>query len=175
MQARANEICSADFIADALWSRRRFRTFNVIDNCNREVLKTRSTRGAGNAHRARCVPRQACGIRGSKSPVAPRGAAGLAVCAGAEDALSGVLQAAREDLERDQNLRSFNTTTSPLDPTGSRHLLGSWASRADRLISARSGLSEVARCYVCADPWKCGALLSSISGQCVALPSVPTS
>jgi putative transposase len=36
---RANEVWSADFMADALWSGRRFRTFNVIDDYNREVLK----------------------------------------------------------------------------------------------------------------------------------------
>lgn len=37
--ARPNEIWSADFMADALWSGRRFRTFNVIDDFNREALK----------------------------------------------------------------------------------------------------------------------------------------
>jgi putative transposase len=36
---RANEVWSADFMADALWSGRRFRTFNVIDDFNREALK----------------------------------------------------------------------------------------------------------------------------------------
>jgi hypothetical protein len=61
MQARANEICSADFIADALWSGRRFRTFNVIDNCNREVLKTRSTRAC--RQRASCALRAAASLR----------------------------------------------------------------------------------------------------------------
>ena len=36
---RANEVWSADFMADALWSGRRFRTLNVIDDFNREVLR----------------------------------------------------------------------------------------------------------------------------------------
>jgi putative transposase len=35
---RPNEIWSADFVSDALWSGRRFRTFNVIDDFNREAL-----------------------------------------------------------------------------------------------------------------------------------------
>jgi putative transposase len=37
--AQPNEIWSADFMADALWSGRRFRTFNVIDDYNREALR----------------------------------------------------------------------------------------------------------------------------------------
>jgi putative transposase len=37
--ARPNEIWSADFMSDALWSGRRFRTFNVIDDCAREALR----------------------------------------------------------------------------------------------------------------------------------------
>jgi putative transposase len=44
--------CSADFMSDALWGDRRFRTFNVVDDFNRELLAirsglqlTRSTRG----------------------------------------------------------------------------------------------------------------------------------
>jgi putative transposase len=36
---RSNETWSADFMSDALWSGRRFRTFNVIDDYNREALK----------------------------------------------------------------------------------------------------------------------------------------
>jgi putative transposase len=36
---RANEVWSADFMSDALWSGRRFRTFNVIDDFNREALR----------------------------------------------------------------------------------------------------------------------------------------
>lgn len=36
--SRANEVWSADFMSDALWSGRRFRTFNVIDDFNRQVL-----------------------------------------------------------------------------------------------------------------------------------------
>jgi transposase InsO family protein len=36
---RPNEVWSADFMSDALWSGRRFRTFNVIDDFNREALR----------------------------------------------------------------------------------------------------------------------------------------
>jgi putative transposase len=36
---RPNEVWSADFMSDALWSGRRLRTFNVIDDYNREVLR----------------------------------------------------------------------------------------------------------------------------------------
>jgi putative transposase len=39
LPARPNETWSADFMADALWSGRRFRTFNVIDDFNRESLR----------------------------------------------------------------------------------------------------------------------------------------
>src|SRR3954467_13843596 len=35
---RPNEVRSADFMSDALWSGRRFRTFNVMDDFNRESL-----------------------------------------------------------------------------------------------------------------------------------------
>jgi putative transposase len=35
---RPNEMWSADFMSDALWSGRRFRTFNVLDDFNRESL-----------------------------------------------------------------------------------------------------------------------------------------
>jgi putative transposase len=35
---RPNEVWSADFMSDALWSGRRFRTFNVLDDFNRESL-----------------------------------------------------------------------------------------------------------------------------------------
>jgi putative transposase len=36
---RPNEVWSVDFMSDARWSSRRFRTFNVIDDFNREVLR----------------------------------------------------------------------------------------------------------------------------------------
>lgn len=36
---RPNQGCSCDFMSDALWSGRRFRTFNVIDEYNREALR----------------------------------------------------------------------------------------------------------------------------------------
>lgn len=39
LTARPNETWSADFMADALWSGRRFRTFNVIDDFSREALR----------------------------------------------------------------------------------------------------------------------------------------
>jgi putative transposase len=37
--AQPKEVWSSDFMSDALWSGRRFRTFNVIDDFNREVLR----------------------------------------------------------------------------------------------------------------------------------------
>jgi putative transposase len=37
--AKPNETWSADFMSDALWSGRRFGTFNVIDDCAREALR----------------------------------------------------------------------------------------------------------------------------------------
>ena len=36
--AAMNECWSADFMSDALWDGRRFRTFNVVDDFNREAL-----------------------------------------------------------------------------------------------------------------------------------------
>ena len=36
--AEANHCWSADFMSDALWDGRRFRTFNVVDDYNREAL-----------------------------------------------------------------------------------------------------------------------------------------
>lgn len=37
--AQPNEVWSVDFMSDALWSGRRFRTFNVLDDFNREALR----------------------------------------------------------------------------------------------------------------------------------------
>lgn len=34
----ANQVWSADFVSDSLYSSKRFRTFNIIDDCNREVV-----------------------------------------------------------------------------------------------------------------------------------------
>lgn len=39
LPATPNQTWSADFMADALWNGRRFRTFNVIDDFNREALR----------------------------------------------------------------------------------------------------------------------------------------
>lgn len=36
--ARINQSLSIDFMSDALWCGRRFRTFNAVDDCNREAL-----------------------------------------------------------------------------------------------------------------------------------------
>lgn len=33
-----NQVWSADFMSDSLYAGNRFRTFNVIDDCNREIL-----------------------------------------------------------------------------------------------------------------------------------------
>lgn len=38
VSAAVNECWSADFTSDALWCGRRFRTFNVVDDYNREAL-----------------------------------------------------------------------------------------------------------------------------------------
>ncbi len=35
---KANQVWSADFMSDSLYAGKRFRTFNVIDDCNRVVL-----------------------------------------------------------------------------------------------------------------------------------------
>jgi transposase InsO family protein len=37
--AGPNEVWSMDFMSDALWSGRRFRTFNVLDDFAREALR----------------------------------------------------------------------------------------------------------------------------------------
>ena len=39
MPATPSAILSVDFMADALWSGRRFRTFNVLDDFKREALR----------------------------------------------------------------------------------------------------------------------------------------
>lgn len=39
ISGRANHTLSADFMADALWSGRRFHTFDVNDGFNRESLR----------------------------------------------------------------------------------------------------------------------------------------
>ena len=36
---RPNQVWSADFMSDTLYAGKRFRTFNVIDDFNREALK----------------------------------------------------------------------------------------------------------------------------------------
>jgi putative transposase len=41
----ANQVWSADFMSQALWNGRRFRTFNVIDNFNREALAVEADTG----------------------------------------------------------------------------------------------------------------------------------
>ena len=38
VSAAMKECWSADFTSDALWCGRRFRTFNVVENYNRETL-----------------------------------------------------------------------------------------------------------------------------------------
>lgn len=45
-----NQVWSADFMSDALWDGRRFRTFNVIDDFNREALAVEIDTGIS-AHR----------------------------------------------------------------------------------------------------------------------------
>jgi putative transposase len=47
---QANQVWSADFMSDALWNGRRFRTFNVIDDFNREALAIEIDSGIS-AHR----------------------------------------------------------------------------------------------------------------------------
>lgn len=45
-----NQVWSADFMSDALWNGKRFRTFNVIDDFNREALAVEIDTGIS-AHR----------------------------------------------------------------------------------------------------------------------------
>jgi hypothetical protein len=49
---RPNEVWSADFMSDALWSGRRFRTFNVMDDFNRDLSASKSRRAF--RHRESC-------------------------------------------------------------------------------------------------------------------------
>lgn len=50
-----NDASSTDFMADALWSGRRFRTFNVADHFNRECLKIEIDTGVAVGARNPCA------------------------------------------------------------------------------------------------------------------------
>ncbi len=58
-----NQVWSADFMSDALWDGRRFRTFNVIDDFNREALAVEIDTGIG-AQRVVRILEQIAGWRG---------------------------------------------------------------------------------------------------------------
>jgi putative transposase len=70
---RPNEVWSADFMSDALWSGRRFRTSNVMDDFNRESLKIdrhqpASPAGRASARPAHRDPRQTCHAQARQRP-----------------------------------------------------------------------------------------------------------
>lgn len=54
---------SCDFMADALWSGRRFRTFNVIDEFNREGLRIEVDTSQQRASSARSTSWWSCAVR----------------------------------------------------------------------------------------------------------------
>lgn len=64
----ANHTWSADFMADALWSGRRFRTFNVIDDFNRESLRIEIDNSLPAARIVRALD-ELCEIHGKPSRI----------------------------------------------------------------------------------------------------------
>ena len=63
-----NQVWSADFMSDALWNGKRFRTFNVIDDFNREALAVEIDTGIS-AHRVVRILNQIAIWRGLPSPI----------------------------------------------------------------------------------------------------------
>jgi putative transposase len=68
--ARANHTWSADFMADALWSGRRFRTFNVNDDFNRESLRIEIDTSLPSARVIRASPPRMPTSNASTAPTA---------------------------------------------------------------------------------------------------------